>query len=124
MPDNNYLPTHGHPPDSRPANVPPEWWSQLERTDLPEGGAEAGGRRGRRRRRDAETLTVPGGGTPLRWQRWVTNVALIVIAVLLLTAGLGGPATEGVAPYLVVLGILTLVVAVIVQVTVRAHRRH
>jgi hypothetical protein len=51
-------------------------------------------------------------------------VALIVIAVLLLTAGLGGPATEGVAPYLVVLGILTLVVAVIVQVTVRAHRRH
>lgn len=103
--------------------MPPEWWSQLERTDLPDGGGEPGGRRGRRRRRDDDVLSTLGGRTPLRWQRWVTNVALIAIAVLLLTAGLGGPTTAGMGPVLLLLGILTLVGAVVVQVVIGARRR-
>jgi hypothetical protein len=124
MPDDNYRPTHGHPPESRPTNVPPEWWSQLERTDLPAGGGELDEGRRHRRRRDADVLRALNGPPPgLRWQRWGTNVGLIVIAVLLLTAGLGGPATTGMATVLIVLGILTLAVAVGVQLVTGAHRR-
>jgi uncharacterized membrane protein YtjA (UPF0391 family) len=125
MPDDKYHPTHGLPPDSRPTNVPPEWWSQLDRKDLPEGGGEPGDRRPRWRRRthdfpDALPATRPG----LRWHHWAANIALIVIAVLLLTAGLGGTAPNGIAPVLFLLGILTLVALVAVQVAGgTGHRR-
>jgi hypothetical protein len=124
MPDDKYHPTHGLPPESRPTNVPPEWWSQLERRDLPEGGGEPGARHPRfSRKRDHEVPRVPSPRPAFQWQRWVSTLALIVIAALLLTAGLGGTAPEGIAPVLFLLGILTLVAVVVIQVSGSTRHR-
>jgi hypothetical protein len=127
MPDDDYRPTHELPPDSRPTNVPPEWWDLLDRNDLPKGDGEPA--RGPRRRRNREEEMIhglPGGSAPrsaLRWRSWVTNVALIAVAVLLLAVGLGTTPSTGAGAILLLLGILALLALVGVQVARRTHRR-
>ena len=124
MPDDDYRPTHGLPPDSRSTNVPPEWWSELGRDDLPPGGGVPGDGRAHRRGRD-ETAHAAGTRRPARtassWRRWFLNLALIAIAVVLLITGLDAT-PSGAAVILIVLGILILLAAVGVQ-AVRARRR-
>jgi uncharacterized membrane protein YtjA (UPF0391 family) len=124
MPDDDYRPTHGLPPDSRSTNVPPAWWSQLNRDDLPPGGGDPDDGRGHRRGRD-EVAHAPDGRRPDRaaasWQRWLVNLALIAIAALLLIAG-ASETTSGAAAILIVLGIVTLLVAAAVQVVRGRHR--
>ena len=127
MPDDDYRPTHGLPPDSRSTNVPPEWWDLLDRNDLPKGGGESD--RGSRRRRSREEDIIHGlqGGSaprsPLRWRLWVTNVALVVIAVLLLVLGLGSTTPNGLAGVLLLMGIAALLALVGIQVARSTHRR-
>jgi hypothetical protein len=127
MPDDDYRPTHGLPPDSRSTNVPPEWWDLLDRNDLPKGGGEPD--RGARRRRSREEDIIHGlqGGrtprSPLRWRLWRTNVALIAIAVLLLAVGLGTSTPKGLAAILLLIGIAVLLALVGMQVARRTHRR-
>jgi len=124
MPDDDYRPTHGLPPDSRSTNVPPDWWSQLDRNDLPPDGRDPGDGRGHRRGRDDAAHALRGrrpARPGLSWQRWLINLALIAIAALLLIAGLDAT-PSGAAPILIVLGILILLAAVAVQ-TVRARHR-
>ena len=127
MPDDDYRPTHGLPPDSRSTNVPPEWWDLLDRNDLPKGGGESD--RGSRRRRSREEDIIHGlqGGSaprsPLRWRLWVTNVALGAIAVLLLVLGLGSTTPNGLAGVLLLMGIAALLALVGIQVARTTHRR-
>ena len=127
MPDDDYRPTHGLPPDSRSTNVPPEWWDLLDRNDLPKGGGESD--RGSRRRRSREEDIIHGlqGGStprsPLRWRLWVTNVALVAIAVLLLVLGLGSTTPNGLAGVLLLMGIAALLALVGIQVARSTHRR-
>lgn len=127
MPPEDYRPTHGLPPDSRPTNVPPDWWDLLDRKDLPKGGGQAD--RGPRRRRSREEDIIHGlrAARPpriaLRWRLWVTNVALLAIAVLLLAVGLGTAAPKGIAVILLLLGSLALLALVGVQVARGTHRR-
>jgi hypothetical protein len=127
MPDDDYRPTHGLPPDSRSTNVPPEWWDLLDRNDLPKGGGESD--RGSRRRRSREEDIIHGlqGGSaprsPLRWRLWVTNVALVAIAVLLLVLGLGSTTPNGLAGVLLLMGIAALLALVGIQVARTTHRR-
>lgn len=121
MPDDDYRPTHGLPPDSRSTNVPPDWWAQLDRDDLPPGGGDQGEGRGHRRADHAlrgHRLTRPGPS----WQRWLLNLALIALAAVLLIAGTDAT-PSGAAPILIVLGILTLLAAVAVQAVRARHRR-
>jgi len=126
MPDDDYRPTHELPADSRPTNVPPEWWDLLDRNDLPQGGRESD--RGPRRRRSREEDIIrglQGGGAPrsaLRWRSWVTNLALITVAVLLLTVGLS-TAAKGSGAILLLSGIVALLALVGIQVARRTHRR-
>ncbi|MGA3184872.1 MAG: hypothetical protein ABSE52_09780 [Candidatus Dormibacteria bacterium] len=126
MPDDDYRPTHELPADSRPTNVPPEWWDLLDRNDLPRGGRESD--RGPRRRRSREEDIIhglQGGGAPrsaLRWRSWVTNLALITVAVLLLTVGLS-TAAKGSGAILLLSGIVALLALVGIQVARRTHRR-
>jgi len=126
MPDDDYRPTHELPADSRPTNVPPEWWDLLDRNDLPKGGGESD--RGSRRRRSREEDIIhglQGGGAPrsaLRWRSWVTNLALITVAVLLLTVGLS-TAAKGSGAILLLSGIVALLALVGIQVARRTHRR-
>ena len=127
MPDDDYRPTHGLPPDSRSTNVPPEWWDLLDRNDLPKGGGESD--RGSRRRRSREEDIIHGlqGGSaprsPLRWRLWVTNVALVAIAVLLLVLGLGSTTPNGLAGVLLLMGSAALRALVGIQVARSTHRR-
>jgi hypothetical protein len=127
MPDDDYRPTHELPPDSRPTNVPPEWWDLLDRNDLPKGDGEPA--RGPRRRRSREEDMIhglQGGSAPrsaLRWRSWVTNVALIAVAALLLAVGLDTTPSTGTGAILLLLGILALLALVGVQVARRTHRR-
>ena len=127
MPEDDYRPTHGLPPDSRSTNVPPEWWDLLDRNDLPKGGGESD--RGSRRRRSREEDIIHGlqGGSaprsPLRWRLWVTNVALVAIAVLLLVLGLGSTTPNGLAGVLLLMGIAALLALVGIQVARSTHRR-
>jgi hypothetical protein len=127
MPDDNYRPTHGLPPDSRPTNVPPEWWSLLDRNDLPKGGGELDDGRSHRRGRDEDIIhALRGRHAPHRAPRryaWVTNLALLAIAALLLVAGLGNTTPKGIALILIVVGVLTLLTAVVIQVARAALRR-
>lgn len=124
MPDDDYRPTHGLPPDSRSTNVPPAWWSQLNRDDLPAGGGDPVEGRGHRRGRDETAHAVHDRG-PARpaasWRRWLVNLALIAIAALLMIAG-ASETTSGAAAMLIVLGIVTLVAAAAVQVVRGRHR--
>jgi len=127
MPDDDYRPTHGLPPDSRSTNVPPEWWDLLDRNDLPKGGGESD--RGSRRRRSREEDIIHGlqggstTGARLRWRLWVTNVALVVIAALLLAVGLGNTAPNGLGAVLLLMGIAALLALVGIQVARSTHRR-
>ena len=127
MPDDDYRPTHGLSPDSRSTNVPPEWWDLLDRNDLPKGGGESD--RGSRRRRSREEDIIHGlqGGSaprsPLRWRLWVTNVALVAIAALLLAVGLGSTTPNGLGPILLLMGIAALLALMGIQVARTTHRR-
>jgi uncharacterized membrane protein YtjA (UPF0391 family) len=124
MPDDDYRPTHGLPPDSRSTNVPPDWWPLLDRNDLPPGGGEPGGGRGHGRGRADAAHALRGrrpAGPRLTWQRWLLNVALIALAALLLIGGLDATPSWA-APILIVLGIVTLVAAVGVQAVRARHR--
>jgi len=124
MPDDDYRPTHGLPPDSRSTNVPPDWWSQLGRDDLPTGGRDPGDGRGHRHSRE-DTAPAVHGRRPARpapsWRRWLINLALLGIAALLLITGLDTP-SGGTGTLLIVLGILTLLAAVGAQ-AMRTRRR-
>ena len=127
MPDDDYRPTHGLPPDSRSTNVPPEWWDLLDRNDLPKGGGESDRGSRRRRSRDEDIIHgLQGGSTTgarLRWRLWVTNVALVAIAVLLLVLGLGSTTPNGLAGVLLLMGIAALLALVGIQVARSTHRR-
>jgi hypothetical protein len=127
MPDDDYRPTHGLPPDSRSTNVPPEWWDLLDRNDLPKGGGESDRGSRRRRSRDEDIIHGLQGGSaprsPLRWRLWVTNVALVAIAVLLLVLGLGSTTPNGLAGVLLLMGIAALLALVGIQVARSTHRR-
>jgi hypothetical protein len=127
MPDDDYRPTHGLPPDSRSTNVPPEWWDLLDRNDLPKGGGESDGGSRRRRSREEDIIHGFQSGSaprsPLRWRLWVTNVALVAIAVLLLALGLGGITPNGLAGALLLMGIAVLLMLVGIQVAHSARRR-
>ena len=127
MPEDDYRPTHELPADSRPTNEPPEWWDLLDRNDLPKGGGESD--RGSRRRRSREEDIIHGlqggstTGARLRWRLWVTNVALVVIAALLLAVGLGNTAPNGLGAVLLLMGIAALLALVGIQVARSTHRR-
>jgi hypothetical protein len=127
MPDDDYRPTHGLPPDSRPTNVPPDWWDLLDRNDLPKGGGERD--RGPRHRgsRDEDIIRAPRVRRASRpapgWRLWMTNVALLVVAVLLLTVGLASATPQGIAAILLTSGILVLLALVSIQLARRMRRR-
>jgi hypothetical protein len=127
MPDDDYRPTHELPADSRPTNVPPEWWDLLDRNDLPRGGRDTD--RGPRRRRSRDEDIIHGlqgeraPRPPLRWRSWATNVALIAVAVLLLTAGLSTSAPKGIAAILLLAGVVALLALAGIQVARRTRRR-
>jgi hypothetical protein len=53
----------------------------------------------------------------------VANVALIVIAVVLLAVGLGTATPKAVAAILLLMGILALLALAVIQVARSAHRR-
>jgi VIT1/CCC1 family predicted Fe2+/Mn2+ transporter len=103
MPDDDLRPTHGPPPDSRPTNTPPAWWPQLERQDLPAGGAPRGRRRVHR-----------GGPDQPRRRRWsaiLVNLTALAVAALLVVVAvvLTAPrATTAVLLACVALGLLAL----------------
>ena len=126
MPDDNFRPTHGLPPDSRPTNVPPEWWSQLDRDDLPKGGREAMHRHDRGDPDEQIIRALRGRRTAERapsLRRWMTNVALVIIAALLLTIGIDNTTPTGIAAALLVISILALGATAGVQVVRRVRRR-
>ena len=127
MPPDDYRPTHGLPPDSRPTNVPPDWWDLLDRNDLPKGGGQADRGPRRRRSRDEDIIPAQRGARPprmaLRWRLWVTNVALLAIALLMLTLGLGTATPKAIAAILLLVGILALLALVGIQVASSTHRR-
>jgi len=126
MPDDNFRPTHGFPPDSRPTNVPPEWWNHLDRDDLPKGGREAMHRHDRGDSGDETVRALRGSravGRAPGLRRWLTNVALVVIAALLLTIGIDNTAPTGIAAVLIGIAILALGAAAGVQVVRRLRRR-
>ncbi len=127
MPDDDYRPTHGLPPGSRPTNVPPDWWDLLDRNDLPKGGGEPGRGPRRRRGRDEDIIHGPDQGRvprrSLRWRLWVTTLALIAIGMILLTLGLGTTTPKAIAAILLLLGIVVLLALVSLQVVRNTRRR-
>ena len=128
MPDDNFRPTHGPPPDSRPTNVPPRWWSLLESDDLPGdlGDAEPG-RANRRAHNDLPLRSLHGRGWPHApggWRAWAINLALMAVAAALLVVGLGYTTPRGVTAILLLFGVLTLLAVVGVQIVRRTNRRY
>ena len=127
MPDQNYRPTHGLPPDSRPANVPPEWWALLNRNDLPKGGGDPDDIRAHRGSRDDDIIHALRGQRSARpragWPRSATTAALLVIAALLLIIGVGPASSNGGAVVLIVVGLLILMAALALQVARVTLRR-
>jgi hypothetical protein len=125
MPDDDYRPSHGPSPDSRPTNVPPEWWSQLDRGDLPTGGGVPDRGHARVAEGEAEIIRAlrgrRGAGPGAGWHRWITSLALTAIAVLLIVLWLGDATLKGIAAVLLLVGIVTLL-AVRVSIS-RANRR-
>ena len=127
MPDDNYRSTHGLPPDSRPTNVPPDWWSLLERDDLPEGQADLN--RGASEgwgREEIPGRTVWGRGHYWRarphWRVLIANISLMLLASLLLVVGIGYTNPKGVAAVLLGCAVLALLVVMGVQVARRIGR--
>jgi hypothetical protein len=59
----------------------------------------------------------------LRWRLWVTNGALLAIALLMLTLGLGTATPKAIAAILLLVGILALLALVGIQVARSTHRR-
>jgi len=127
MPDDNYRPTHGLSPDSRPTNVPPEWWSLLERDDLPEGQSDL----------SHTTAGWSGEEAPSRppwghrhywrarpqWRVLMVNISLMLMASALLVVGIGYTSPSGAGAILLGCAILALLVAMGVQVARRMGRR-
>jgi hypothetical protein len=107
--------------------VPPEWWSLLDRNDLPEGSGDPDDSHPHRRSRDEDVTRALRGHHAARpeprWHQWVTNSALIAIAALLLTVGLGTTTPKGISVILLLVGILTLLVIAGIQVADGIHRR-
>lgn len=128
MPDDNFRSSHGPPPESRPTNVPPRWWSLLESDELPDDLGDADpGRADRWTRHDIPLRSLPGRGwphAPRGWRAWVINVTLMAIAAVLLVLGLGYTTPRGVAAILLLFGVLTLLAVVGVQIVRRTNRRY
>ena len=112
MPDDNFRPTHGVPPDSRPTNVPPEWWSLLDRDDLPRGMGDLGPSGGARWMRTPR-LHLPrwqrlhGGGLRL-WRPLVVGVLLLAMAAMLLAIGIAYQSPEGIPAIVLGCGVVAL----------------
>jgi hypothetical protein len=127
MPDENFRPTHGLPPDSRPTNVPPPWWSLLNREDLPTGQADAeystANRWSREQGPRGELLGRRRARAPRGWRMLLVNVTVLVSAVLLVVVGVAVTAPRGVAAVLLVTGMLALLAVLGVNIALRISRR-
>jgi hypothetical protein len=121
MPDDNFRPTHGLPPESRSANTPPAWWALLDRVDLPDSTADAPKTGGNRWRSEvARGRARLGAGR--RWQTIVINLAVLLAAALLIVLGLSVTA-GATAATLLVCGMVTFLGLIGVGVARRIARR-
>lgn len=128
MPDDNFRSTHGLPPDSRPTNVPPKWWSQLDREDLPEGQADINQRAANRwNREDAFGRELRGRRHPRWLSGWrrtlVANLTVLLVATILLIVSVAYTSPPGLAAVLLVCGVLALLALLGVNIARRVGRR-
>ena len=97
MSDDSTRSSHGVSPDPHGINVPPSWWGELWRDDLPHGQAPPPPAHGRSLRGGSPEgwsqplRDVPGVGenVPSSKRAWTINAAFLVLAALALVAGLG-----------------------------------
>ena len=128
MSDDNLRSTHGPPPDPRRINFPPSWWSSLVRDDLPDDHGNPSARSQSNWLVNDELIEslrdIPGirEQVPSRWRAWLINAAVIMVAALLLTVGLGYTSPRGVAAVALIFGLPILLVVVAVNVVRRRHR--
>ncbi len=108
MPDDNFRPTHGLPPESRPTNTPPAWWALLDRVDLPDSIEEMQSSAGNRWRQEAARGRTRRPRTGRRWHTIVVNLAVLLAAALLIVLGLGVAAPGATAATLLVCGMVAL----------------
>ena len=104
------------PSGQRRGNGAPAWWSALDRSDLPDDGRK----RAKQRRwyeEDAEEqpLRKVSGmeGMPSRRRAWLINLAVILVAALMIMLGVGARLPDGA----LVVGLLFGVPLVLVVIT-------
>lgn len=122
MPDDNFRPTHGLPPESRPANTPPAWWALLDRVDLPDSSEETRAAGANRWRQDAVRGRAQRGAGR-RWPAIIVNLAVVLAAALLIGLGLGVAAPGATAATLLVCGVVALLGLLGVGIGRRIGRR-
>ncbi len=125
MPDENFRPTHGLPPDSR-TNVPPDWWSLLVRDDLPQGQADLGavaGRRWARRRPRGHARPRRFAVAGPRARMLIADLALLAVVVALIVVGFGYATPHGLTAVLLGCVVLALLVLLGIQVARLTGRR-
>jgi hypothetical protein len=122
MPDDNFRPTHGLPPDSRPTNTPPAWWALLDRVDLPDSREETLSGSGNRWR-SQPSQAGSGRAGRRRWHIVAINLAVVLAAGLLIVLGLSVAAPGATAATLLVCGMVALLSLVGVGVARRIGRR-
>jgi hypothetical protein len=123
MPDDNFRPTHGLPPEPRPTNTPPAWWSQLERVDLPDSSAETSSSGGNRWRPDTARGRRTRPGAKRGWQAVAINLAVFLAAVVLIGLGMSIAGSGATGATLIICGMVALLAAIGVAVARRIGRR-
>jgi hypothetical protein len=113
------------PSGQRRGNGAPAWWSALDRSDLPEDGK---GRVPQQRWYDEDAqegrLRKVSGleGMPSRRRAWLINVAVILVAALVIMLGVGVRLPDGVLVGALVFGVPLLLVVITATIASRRVR--
>jgi hypothetical protein len=113
------------PSGQRRGNGAPAWWSALDRSDLPEDGkvrapqqlwydADA---------QETRLRKVPGiDGMPSRRRAWLINLAVILVAALVIMLGVGVRLPDGALVGALVFGVPLLLVVITATIASRRAR--
>ncbi len=125
MSDDPPRPVSGQQSDPRPAAGAPAWWAALGRPDLPLDTDTADDRT------PAPLRMAPPAHTPLvagpaprtiRWRAWALNLAVLLIAVLIICVGVGVVSLSAFLTAALLFGVPLSVAAITATVVARRSR--